>query len=72
MLSVGGDIDKKSNHGVSCLHLACAAGKLTMVKYLIETLGMKTDEQTKSTDKQLIHVATKSGDLDVVKYLVEV
>jgi ankyrin repeat protein len=62
----------KSKNGVTCLHLACAAGNLETVKFLLSEysnlfhVGLKT----KASDSLPIHVVAKGGQLEVLKYLV--
>ena len=62
-----------SKKGVTCLHLAAAAGKLEIVRYLVEDANPKLSVNLRTTaSKSLpIHVAAKGGQLEVLQYFVE-
>ena len=71
MISVGGDINKISRNGVSSLHLACAAGRLSMIEFLINEQKLDPEDTTKASGSKPIHLATNGGHLEVVQYLIE-
>jgi ankyrin repeat protein len=60
---VNADLSVKSKNGVTCLHLACAAGNLEIVQFLLNEnsnhfhVGLKT----KASDSSPVHVAAKGG-----------
>ena len=71
MIDYGGDVSRRSRNGVSSLHLACAAGHISMVEFLINEHKLDPEETTKASGSKPIHLATNGGCLQVVQYLVE-
>lgn len=64
--------DSISGVKISPLYNACSNGKLDVVKYLIDSLGAKFDEDVIGpNDHTELYVACENNHYEVVKYLVE-
>lgn len=73
LLEYEGDLKRTSNKGVTCLHLAAAAGKLQIVSYLLDQphLGFSIQLRTLASRSLAVHVAAKGGQIEVLQFLVE-
>jgi ankyrin repeat protein len=56
---------------VSGLHLAAAAGHLSMVKYLLEEHKLDPDLSTGESKSKPIHLAATGGHKEVLQHLME-
>ena len=72
LMGKGGDIMLVSKKGVTALHLACGAGQLEMVEYLIDVHRLSPEIKTSSSGSLPMHVAAKGGHINVIQYLKEV
>ncbi len=57
--------------GNTLLTLACNAGKLEILKYLIDHKEIAVEEATSISRKTLLHLASERDHFDIVQYLVE-
>lgn len=71
LLNNGGDIHLTSKKGVTALHLASAAGHLSIVKVLVEELNFSPTVTTTLSGSQPIHSATSGKHAHIVKYFME-
>lgn len=70
LIGEGINFNEKDKHGQTCLFTTCYHGKLDIVKYLIEELGLSVNEIDKY-GQTCLFLACSGGRVDVVKYLVE-
>ena len=62
-------LELKDSNCRTPLHIACANGHLTIVRYLLE--GQHCDQEVKDKDQQTpLHYASKYGHIDIVQYLI--
>ncbi|RZC83796.1 hypothetical protein C5167_046577 [Papaver somniferum] len=55
----------KDDNGVGVIHFAAVEGKLNVLKYLIEELGLDVNMKDKKGDSPLLH-ATMDGNINTV------
>ncbi|XP_026414186.1 26S proteasome non-ATPase regulatory subunit 10-like [Papaver somniferum] len=59
----------KDDNGVGVIHFAAIEGKLNVLKYLIEELGLDVNTKDEKRDSPLLH-ATLDGNINTIEYLL--
>lgn len=64
------DFNVTDNGGVLPIHLACASGNISLVRFLVDTVKQQLDRAS-NLGWSPIHYAAQSGNVDLFKYLLE-
>jgi ankyrin repeat protein len=70
LVQYGADVEETDSDASTPLHYAAKAGKIDVVKFLVQLWPEGVREQGNHSDTPL-HLATQTGKIDLVKFLVE-